>query len=413
MITIPTSIKIPLNIFEMNPEERFTHPFVRNKYYSTIHQHIPNFALSDKNKLINENVKHIYKHKPNVKISINTTLPVVLTITQHDIPDMENKQIELYNSNHQWECERIKRLDSMRYEISQCNKLLYVIAQCYTNFNIMIDDLITMLPSNKYKNSKKINKNKLIKYLLEGEYKRNFLSFSCGRVKEVMEQHMRNNKNFTFKMNPFGKHQGPIKFTENKCVISSTMMKTQMYDNNYLWQSIQKYVDDNVDKSEKNIYNLILNNIASKSREFVKNDKLIEIFCTNIIVMMLQDEIKKYKIHLEQSIDFLENIKHAVCQNVYTHSNILFGKLTEISDNVGLRNVSFNLDGNRIKYDKIFMLKTPDMFWKGYTLENGKIYEGCGFCVCKAVSNGKYNMFPICDKTKLIDDSKMSYIKSC
>lgn len=388
--TINTNFELPIPLFfgMVNPWERFISHHSGNNLKLTMD--FQKVYTDDQLNVFGENKKHMYNKSLNINYEINSSSLTYNTMNS-------NEEILKWNLNNMNRKEKIKfnlrlkfRLNLIKKDMAICDELLLVLKLSIIKFS----DIETFVLSKIKNKPNRAEYPEIIKKILTGhnlDPADKINKFVYERINHFIKSH----ETINFKKDNFGKHNNTM-FNDSKFPMSSTVMKRQLCDNHEL----NKYVADLFPTDEKDVYHEILKNINSYtgSVESLEKNRVIEIFCSNVVIFSLINDITNYKTHIQSSYDKIVQCPHMILNPYVIGFNKTYGKIIKCDD-AKINKIKWNNDiiSNRKLFSEIFMLNTYSLFW-GHICENNKIYASIGFAICKSTSNNKYNIFPVYDE---------------
>lgn len=379
------AVPIPLFFGLMNPWERYITPHMGNDIKVSFE--FQNIYVNNQSTIIGENKKHMYDNLNPVSYELKNTLLSYNTGTSNEddlkqfVKNMDTISHIEFVSDAQL---KIKEIDE---DENTCNELSSKLKSCVIKFKD-----ITLSIFKSIKNDKKSADDDItIRKILEG-YEVNIDKPLIKKVYERINNFVQSHNTLNFKKNDdFGKHNNTM--FNNNFPMSSTVIKRQQHDNHKL----ADYIINLFPSDEGDIYKNILINIQTYAHDdkMLEKNRIIEIFCSNIVVFSLIKEIEIYSAHIKSSKNRILSYPHMILNKEVAGFSKTFGKIVKCTTD-DLNNIKWNKSSDRQIFNEIFMLNTYDSYW-GHLCENNKMYKCMGFAICKSNSNNKYNIFPTVD----------------
>lgn len=389
-----TKFNIPIQLFFglANLNEKYISHHMGPLELNVKFQKIYNDNLGN---IYGEDMKHMFGSNNEIKYEIQE--PV---LNECVIPSREEKYIqqknELYNNiktKKKFEIKLKERKNAVQEDISLCHELLKILYDCVIEFD-QLDTYVfgELYRNHKYRNISENDKN-IIKDILRGDGTAKLSNSKLYHFIDERINRYRYKKIINFKKNKeFGKHNNSLKMRSknNDFPISSTVVKRQIYDNPSLKNNYEKYFPAN----EKKIYETILENMYKCDITQLEKNKIIEFFCSNIVILSIINNLHVYVDYCHDIIKRLTEYPHMILYDEVigfkkTHKKIMKCNETD------LENIEWNIDNNGRKiFHEIYMVNTYGLM-RGYSYYNEEISHCIGFAICKGE---KYNVIPIYDE---------------
>lgn len=373
---------------------------------------------------ISENLIHLFQNHKFIKLDIQVVnfemyvKPININDILKLIPENLNINKSIYNLILH------KNTQNIINEKKLCNYILDILFKLIINVESIIERKINKewwtYISQKYEydkqkntdhkkyNNSKYDKCKYSKYEIKFDYKQfEFIEIFTNKRQQITQKNLNGItcnqtisnilKDEDILITTKIKHNSILKL--NNAIVSSTIMKKQLiYSNCKLKNAIEllnKYGKVNKKLNKKIIEKM---QHIKNYNENNDNDILLEIFCNNITIYKIIDEINEYINYLT---DAQKNLLELPYMDISLFDQFMFkdkiNKKIKKLDETELHNLKWNKrNENKCKkiYNEIILINYPDIM---FTQMKDNIYLSHGFALCKSIEKNKYNIFPVYD----------------
>lgn len=399
---------------------------------------LQNYYIDNGGNIIGDNQRHLHNIE-NCQYAQCTKIKDFAIVNKYS--HLTESDLRLYFSrNHEYFSKKLNnKILEIENDLKNCMKLCYITSVCYIDLKKLANDIIVDIQEKKDLSIKEINRNmysnslikhnisieNIIDFILEKnvvvEYKdvinpeklkelKNTETMENSKTKirtyliDKIKQKLQENDFISFKTPEIGKHFNKIDLDTTNGIISSTIMIDQIADNDCLYKTIKKIIENFPDKYEKNNHLKILEQIKHhKNNKSVYNEIkiLMYVLCNNINTIELKESVIDYMNYLCISKKYLLENQYMVCNDNIMFTSKLNNKLyVWDSTQKNELNWNFNKKNNDTIFEEIYLINTesPNFNWGFvYDTKNKKVYKPFGFCISKSTNKKKYNIFPTCD----------------